>query len=172
MWCCLVHAGLLIVLYLWKCRTFYFSMFFPNSVVCVHHADMHVDVCFLFHGSSGTFPPRSVHEWTVVGDGRRIFGPTVWLCCVFCVSRDISDGLVFVPRQHGFPKHMVSTFISGLNDHSLHSAKRRLLSREAWINEAYIVADGQIAASLVAEEAIRIPISIVFKGVSCCDDVC
>ena len=103
-----------------------------------------------------------VHEWTVVGDARTVFGPTVLLCCVCaCVTRNISNGLVCVPHVHRFPEHMVSMFSFGLNDNSLHSAKRRLLSREAWINKAYIVADGQIAASPLAEVVVHIPIFIV-----------
>ena len=33
---------------------------FSKSVVCLHHEDMHVDVCLLLQGSCGIFPSRSV----------------------------------------------------------------------------------------------------------------
>ena len=64
---------------------------------------------------------------TVVGNARTVFGYVVFLC----ITRNISNGLVFVPRVHRFPEHMVSMFMSGVDDNSLHSAKRRLFRREA-----------------------------------------
>ena len=55
------------------------------------------------------------------------------VCCVLCVvclSRRFKC-FVFLPRVHRFPEHMVSMFSSGLNDKPSHSARLRLLPREA-----------------------------------------
>ena len=107
-------------------------MFFTNSVVCLHHVDMHVDVCFLFYGSCGIFPTRSssICRRLVSTRGKSLAQQLCCVLCVVCLSRRFKC-FVFVPRVHRFPEHMVSMFMSGVDDNSLHSAKRRLLRREA-----------------------------------------
>ena len=96
---------------------------FPKSVVCLHHEDMHVDV-FLLQSSCVIFPPRSesMCRRLLATRGQSLAQQFFFLC----ITRNISNGLVFVPRVHRFPEHMVSMFMSGVDDNSLHSAKRRL----------------------------------------------
>ena len=93
---------------------------------------LRVDVCLLPQGSCGIFPPRSafICRRLVSTRGKSL---AEQLCCVLCVVylSGLFKCFVFVPRVHRFPEHMVSMFSSGLDDKPSHSARLRLLPREA-----------------------------------------
>ena len=91
----------------------------------------HADVYLLLQGSCGIFPSRSasICRRLVSTRGKSLAEQLCCVLCVVCLSRRFKC-FVFVPRVHRFPEHMVSMFISGLNDKPSHSARLHFLPRE------------------------------------------
>ena len=132
MWCWLAHDGLFTVVYLRKRWKFLFSMYFPNRwFACIMWTCMLM--CVFYCRVRASFSRHGVRP---CADGCWRREDSLWpssfvMLCFLCITRNMSNGLVFVPRVHRFPEHMVSMFSSGLDDEPFHSARLRLLPREA-----------------------------------------
>ena len=112
-WCCLDRLRLSCVVYLSLCWKLHFGM-----LMCICY--------FRVRAASSRHGVRSFAD--VWCRPEESFWPnSCVVCCVLCVFKCF----VFVPRVHRFPEHMVSIFISGLNDKPSHSARLRLSPREA-----------------------------------------